>query len=88
MLQHHVPGRSDSGSDGNRRHILEPKSLFETESTRKPQRWFVLLSIVFWPPSAPLSISTFGTKDIRRRSAMRETLSATTIRHCWKALKS
>ena len=27
--------------------VMEPKNLFETESTQKPQRWFVLLSIVF-----------------------------------------
>jgi hypothetical protein len=27
--------------------VMEPKNLFETESTRKPQRWFVLCSIVF-----------------------------------------
>lgn len=26
--------------------VMEPKSLFETESTQKPQRWFVLFSIV------------------------------------------
>lgn len=26
--------------------VMEPKNLFETESRRKPQRWFVLFSIV------------------------------------------
>jgi len=26
--------------------VLEPKKVFETESIRKPQRWFVLFSMV------------------------------------------
>jgi hypothetical protein len=27
--------------------VMEPKKVFETESRRKPQRWFVLFSFVF-----------------------------------------
>ena len=43
MLQHYLHGRTDLGfSKAIAAHILEPRSPFETESFRRPQRWFVL----------------------------------------------
>jgi hypothetical protein len=47
MLQHYLHGRADLGfSKAIAAHILEPRSPFETESFRRPQRWFVLLLLV------------------------------------------
>jgi hypothetical protein len=47
MLQHYLRGRTDLGfSKAVAAHILEPRTPFETESFRRPQRWFVLLLLV------------------------------------------
>ena len=47
MLQHYLHGRADLGfSKAVAAHILEPRSPFETRSSRRPQRWFVLLLLV------------------------------------------
>lgn len=47
MLNQYLGTRSDLGlGTVVTTLVMEPKNLFETESTRKPQRWFVLFSIV------------------------------------------
>jgi hypothetical protein len=48
MLDQYLGNRSDLGLwRVVTMIVMEPKNLFENDSTRKPQRWFVLFSIVF-----------------------------------------
>jgi len=47
MLDHYLGNRSDLGLwRVVTTLVMEPKNLFETESIRKPKRWFVLFSLV------------------------------------------
>lgn len=47
MLDRHLGNRSDLGLwSVVTTLVMEPKNPFETESRRKPRRWFVLFSIV------------------------------------------
>jgi hypothetical protein len=47
MLDQYLGNRSDLGLwRAVTTLVMEPKKVFETESTRKPQRWFVLFSTV------------------------------------------
>ena len=47
MLNQYLGNRSDLGLwRVVTTRVMEPKNLFETESRRKPQRWFVLFAIV------------------------------------------
>jgi hypothetical protein len=47
MLDEYLGNRSDLGVwRAVTTPVMEPKKVFETESIRKPQRWFVLFSIV------------------------------------------
>lgn len=47
MLDEYLGNRSDLGLwRAVTTLVMEPKKVFETESIRKPQQWFVLFSIV------------------------------------------
>ena len=47
MLDQYLGNRSDLGLwRVVTTLVMEPKNLFEMESTQKPQRWFVLFSMV------------------------------------------
>lgn len=59
-LARYLRDRPDLGfSKAIAAHILEPRSPFETESFRRPQRWFVLLLLAASASAAAFAYFNF-----------------------------